>query len=150
MLKLHNGFWFLFVLDSGINKEILFFSKVLFRPYQEHPRSGNYTIRRSGQIVVDESGNLWAFHHTSETVERWMMTALTPTDYGYGEHLPLLQKGESKWKSSGMHTYNAVKLIDNTWAFVVDGWWDDSETHEVYKCVRKGGRECQQRGKAVK
>ena len=148
VLKLHNSVWFLFVLDNGIDKERLFFSKDLFGPYQEHPRSGRYAIRQSGQIVVDESGHLWAFHHTSETVERWLITTLTPTEYEYGEHLPLLSKGEVKWKSSGMHTYNAVKLNDNTWASVVDGWWND-DSHSVYQCLREGGRVCQERGKAA-
>ena len=149
VLKLHNGFWFLFVLDDGIQRERLFFSKDLFGPFQEHPQSGRYFIRQSGQIVVDKAGHLWAFHHTSENVERWRITALTPTKYEYGERLLLLSRGEDKWRSSGMHTFNAVKLDNNRWASVVDGWWDDSDSHDVYRCMREGARECQESGKTV-
>ena len=148
VMKLHRGVWYLFLLDDGIDKERLFYSQSLYGSFEEHRKSGIYTIRQSGQIVTDHgTGNMWAFHHTGSTVERWKISQLSVEEYEYGEREPLLGPRSDRWASSGMHTFNAVELGNGQWATVVDGWWDDSK-HETFRCLRKqvAGESCQRVG----
>ena len=132
VLKLHNGVWYLFVLDDGLDKERVFFSNTLLGPFQEHQHSRTYNIRQSGNLVTDENGQLWAFHHTGEIVERWRITNLTETHYSYDKATVLLRpKPGEHWASSGMHTFNAVQVNGTDWAIVVDGWWNDVNLAEI-------------------
>lgn len=145
VLLFHEKHWYLFVLDDGIQKERLFVAKSLFGPYSEHPRSTTYSIRHSGSIVTDESHNLWAFHHTGSTVERWNLKRLSPVHYEYGERQTILSPLPDHWASAGMHTFNAVHSIDmKSWHIVVDGWWND-HNRSTFNCLLEGKLNCQNR-----
>lgn len=145
VLFFHANTWFLFVLDDAIETERLFTSSSLFGPFVEHPASQKYLIRQSGQILKDETGKLWAFHHTGSTVERWEITRLSTHEYSYGEKIQLLGPKDEKWAEAGMHTYNAVKVSSGKWAKVVDGWWND-ESRSTYLCIEQRSRRFCQEG----
>ena len=125
VISFHENTWYIFVLDDGLDRERLYFSDSLLGKFTEHPKSGKFTIRQSGQHVTDLEGRIWAFHHSSATVERLELLQLSRTEYEYGPKIPFLGPREDYWASSGMHTYNAVQTGLGTWAAVTDGWWND-------------------------
>ena len=145
ILLLHDNTWYLFVLDDGINKERLFFSSSLFGPFTEHPKSRQYFIRQSGNIIKDDEGELWAFHHTSDTVERWRLNVLTRSDYGYAQKLSLLSPMNASWARGGMHTFSARKISARDWVVAVDGYWSDRE-FKTFHCLESGNLACQGTG----
>ena len=100
-----------------------------------------YLIRHSGRIINVDPVGLWAFHHTGTTVERWQIKKLTPSEYEYGDRIPLLGPMEASWASAGMHTFSALKL-DDGWVVVVDGWWNDF-THTTFHYLEGGSGSCQ-------
>ena len=140
-----DGFWYLFVLDDGIDKEKLFYSASLLGPFTEHTSSRRYLLRHSGRIVKDRTDKLWAFHHTSKSVERKEIEVLTTTEYKYGKSRNLLGPTRDAWSRSGMHTFNAVEINPDDWVVVVDGFWQDKH-FKTFKCVESGRLSCQVRG----
>ena len=145
ILLLHDDTWYLFLLDDGIDKERLFFSSSLFGPFTEHPKSRQYFIRQSGNIIQDDQGELWAFHHTSDTVERWRLEVLTRSDYRYTESQSLLSPMDASWARSGMHTFSATRISSHDWVVAVDGYWADPE-FKTFRCIESGNRVCQTAG----
>ena len=99
-------------------------------------------MRQSGRILQDPNGGLWAFHHTSRTVERWQIETLTPKAFKYGERHKLLGPLKAHWASAGMHTFNAVQLGSGSWVATVDGFWNDANFSSS-RCLAEGYRDCQ-------
>ena len=148
MLHKHNGIWFLFVFDDGVELERVFVSQSIFGPYSEHPNSKQRLVRQSGRIFQDHHGVLWSFHHTGIEVQKVQIKVLTSDRLVYGITEPLLGPNPMlSWASAGMHTFSTAKLSepDDRWITVVDGWWDDRRllTHQ---CLEYGEKLCQKRG----
>ena len=141
VLFYHERVWYLFLLDDGIGKERIFYSDSILGPFVEHQISKVFSIRQSGKIIKDSTGQLWAFHHTGQIVERWNIKTLSKTKFEYGIKHKLLQPLDATWARSGMHTFNAVQLGDNDWAVAVDGYWYDEES-KTYHCLESNRTTC--------
>ena len=143
VLHLHDGMWFLLLLDDGLQKERIFLSARLDGPYTEHPASQRQLVRHAGRLLTDDYGVLYAFHQSSGVrVEAVQVLNLSPTQFEYGVGFELLQpREELPWATEGMHSFNAQRLHDGSWVVVVDGWWLD-EHLQRYQCLDAGEKDC--------
>lgn len=140
------GGWFLLFSEDATGRDRGFWAPDITGPFKELEGSGKAAIRHSGRLVPREGGGLWAFHHTGSSVTARALE-LNRTSYKYTGEAKMAVRawpGAPKWRSSGMHTYNAVPLPDGGWMIAVDGWWNDSGG-SIFQCLQKGGTsaECQ-------
>ena len=45
------------------------------------------------------------------------------------------------WATAGMRSFNALRLHDESWVVVVNGWWRDANLQR-YRCLDAGEKEC--------
>ena len=143
ILHLHDGVWFLLLFDAGLQQERVFLSESLLGPFREHPASKTTSVRHAGRLLTADDGSMYAFHQYAGThVDAVQILSLSQSEFQYGDTFEILQpRPDLPWASAGMHTFNAQRLQDGSWAAVTDGWWHDDRLQR-YKCLEADKDHC--------